>query len=69
MLRNSFIIYEKTYLLAGFTMSSPGHFTAVIFFKGKTFFYDGMGTNDNLRLQLLCDEQLSTKEVLMHFII
>ena len=30
------------YILGGYTLNSSGHFTCVVFWKGKEFFYNGL---------------------------
>ena len=35
-------IFNKNYTLAGFSMHRPGHYTAVIVWRGKKYYYDGL---------------------------
>ena len=39
---NNINVYGHHYHLAGFTMISSGHYTAVIIWRGDKYYYDGM---------------------------
>ena len=44
-------IYGKKYVLAGYTLHFPGHYTAIVFWHGKKYWYDGLGSSDALRFR------------------
>ena len=35
-------MFELTYILAGYTLHMPGHFTTVVFWHGSKYYYDGL---------------------------
>lgn len=35
-------VFQKQYVLAGFTLHHPGHYTAGIAWRGEKYFYDGL---------------------------
>ena len=41
-LQRQVTLYGTQYILGGYTLNSSGHFTCVVFWKGKEFFYDGL---------------------------
>ena len=42
MLPSTLTIFNKTYILGGFSLHRPGHFTAVVVWRGERYFYDGL---------------------------
>lgn len=44
-------IYGRKYVLADYTLHFPGHYTAMVFWRGKKYWYDGLGNSDALCLQ------------------
>ena len=47
------VVYGKEYQLGGFSMYSTGHYTAVIEWNNKHYFYDGLPSTNEQRLQPL----------------
>lgn len=45
-------VYGKTYCLAGYSMHKSGHFTAIVMWRGRMHFYDGLFQTDELRLKI-----------------
>ena len=55
-------IYGKKFVLAGFSMISDHHYTAVINWRGRKLFYNGLGQTNELRLRPLTDSDFNGKE-------
>ena len=43
-------IFGSTYQLAGYSLHHANHFTALLFWNGKKYYYDGLKESDKLRL-------------------
>ena len=43
-------VFGSTYQLAGYSLHQGNHFTSVIFWNGKKYYYDGLKETDKLRL-------------------
>lgn len=54
-------VYNRDYLLGGFSMVVSGHYTAVIIWRGYKLFYDGLSSTDDTRLQSLKQEHFKNK--------
>ena len=54
-------IFQLTYVLAGYTLHTPGHFTAVVVWHGNKYYYDGLRTSKEERLAKLRDFHLQHK--------
>ena len=53
-------IYGLPYQLAGYSLNCGNHFTAVVFWYGKKFYYDGMQSK-GCRLMPFTESQLNNK--------
>ena len=62
LLPKELIIYGRAYKLAGFTMLKGAHFTAVVFWQGTKYYYDGIQTSDILRLRQLEPQDFEGQE-------
>ena len=40
-------VFGFVYKLGGFSLNTPGHYTAVIYWHGKEFYYDGLDSTKN----------------------
>lgn len=49
MIPKAITIYDTEYILAGISLHGSNHFTAIIPWCGKDFYYDGMGTTKERR--------------------
>lgn len=47
------VLYGIRYELAGYSIVSRNHITAVIMWRGEIYFYDGLGVTDQVRLKPL----------------
>ena len=48
-------VHGRLYKLAGYSMLRSHHYTAVIFWKGRKYFYDGLGQTDEVRFRPAVD--------------
>ena len=60
-LPKAIVLYGIRYELAGFCIVSRKHITAVIIWRGKLYFYDGLGVTDQVRLKPLDKKNLIHK--------
>lgn len=51
-------VFGNTYQLAGFTLHQGNHFTCVLFWNGKRYYYDGLKDTEKLRLILFAKDRL-----------
>lgn len=49
-------LYGAKYYLAGYSLHMPGHFISVVYWRGRPFMYDGMGTTNFERLKSCANE-------------
>ena len=55
------VLYGIRYELAGYSIVSRKHITAVIIWRGELYFYDGLGVTDQVRLKPLDKKNLIHK--------
>lgn len=61
-LPNEIQVYQQTYKFAGWSMHSMDHFTAIVNWRGRRLFYDGLGKTDKLRFRLESDNDYLGQE-------
>ena len=61
ILPRAMVIYGIKYQLGGFSLHIPGHFTSIILWHGKEYFYDGLLTTKEQRFVPCKEEHLSGK--------
>ena len=43
-------VFDNMYQLAGYSLHQGNHFTSVVFWNGKKYYYDGLKDTDKTRL-------------------
>ena len=61
LIPHEFIAYSLKFKLAGYSLHTPGHFTSIIMWKDKLYYYDDLKGTKEQRLRLLRDEDVVGK--------
>ena len=61
LIPHEFNAYSLTFKLAGYSLHTPGHFTSIIMWKDKLYYYDDLKGTKEQRLRLLRDEDVVGK--------
>ena len=62
LLPTSIKLYDRKYKLAGFTLHKNAHFTAIVFWRGSKYFYDGLQSSDLTHLRPVKEQDLKGQE-------